>query len=125
MSEPTHNPHGYAIAHGRARTFLEATIAWRMAECDIEEAIDGHLGGADFTFHADPYDGSIEVYVADLADPEPLGSFLLGLGFARCWVHMHDQRPDESVRSGHGCRFVDNACDRQRYFTRDQPRKDA
>lgn len=125
--EPTHNPHGYAMAHGLAKVYLDAREVIHSAECRIEDVLyhSPLLAGKGWDYHGDPYDGSLELYVTGTDEDEALGAFVLSLGFARCWIHLHG-----TVADDHVCVFEDgeDMCSykghwRQRYYHRDPPKR--
>ncbi len=96
-----------------AARYLDALSEQAIAESAIDEALSAHLitaGGSDWEIVGDPYDSSLEVFVPHLLPEQvdALGAFVLSLGFARCWIHLHEGQRD---KCGPG------KCDRERYFT--------
>jgi hypothetical protein len=118
MADPTHNPHGRAIPVGLAASYLNALSELNIAETAIDEKLADLVPG-DWDRHADPYDGSIEVYAPAMsgftaAQLDDLGAAILALGFERCWLHLHGQGTETR-----GCERVNGRCNAERYYSRD------
>lgn len=123
-SEPTHNAHGYAMAYGLAKVHLDAYAALNNAECKIEEALyhcpllAGTMWNID---RVDPYDDSLELRVGTEEKADEIGAFVLSLGFARTWIHLHRADGDACERSDGEEMCSQSAHWSERYYHRDAP----
>ncbi len=81
-----------------ASRYLDARSALHVAECALDGALHERFADCAWEYTADPYDGSLELYLHTDEDPAAIGAFVLSLGFDRCWIHLHDGWPEEPVR---------------------------
>jgi hypothetical protein len=113
-----------------AAAYLDAVATLGSAEHAIAEALsESPLLPADWDFHGDPYDRSIELYSPGAA-PEnaaAIGALLLSMGFSRCWLHLHENgrthcrmAPYTIESPTHGT-LSGTKCDREHYFARPRP----